>query len=107
VAALVNRQFDVVPNPEAMRRPGVPFMILLQSHHLPMQTTIVAPIRTMQEAEGVREIEVPVSVSDAPHAIMVSELAHLPTRRVGRTVQSLAHHEDDFRRALDRLFTGF
>jgi hypothetical protein len=38
---------------------------------------------------------------------MVSELAHMPTRVVGQTLESLAAHEDDIRRALDRLFTGF
>lgn len=107
MATLVNRQFDVVANPEAKRRPTVPFMVVLQSHHLPMQTTIVAPIRRVEDTEGVGDIEVPVSVHDARYAIMVSELAHLPTRMVGRTVESLADNEDDIRRGLEKLFTGF
>ena len=103
----MNRQFDVVANPEARRRPTVPFMVVLQSHHLPMQTTVVAPIRRFEDAVGVDEIEVSVSVQSTRHVIMVSELAHLPTRMIGRTVDTLAAHEDDIRRALDRLFTGF
>lgn len=103
----MNRQFDVVANPEAGRRPTVPFMVVLQSHYLPLQTIVVAPIRRGEDAEGVGEVEVAVSVNDAPHVVMVSELAHLPTLAVGRTVVSLASHEDDIRRALDRLFTGF
>ncbi len=107
MATLVNRQFDVVANPEARRQPTVPFMVVLQSHHLSMQTTVVAPIRILADAEGVEEIEVQVSVRDARHVIMVSELAHLPRSMVGRTVESLASHEDEIRRALDRLFTGF
>ena len=107
MATLVNRQFDVVANPEARRQPTLPFMVVLQSHHLPMQTTIVAPIRRIEDAEGVGEIEVPVSVQRTRHVIMVSELAHMPTRVVGQTLESLAAHEDDIRRALDRLFTGF
>lgn len=103
----MNRQFDVVTNPEAKRRPTVPYMVVLQSHHLPMQTVVVAPMRALEAAEGVGEIEVPVRVQDAQYAIMMSELAHLPTRIVGRAVESLADHEDDIRRSLDRLFSGF
>lgn len=103
----MNRQFDVVTNPESKRRPKAPFMIVLQSHHLPMQTTIIAPIRLMEDTEGLSEVEVPVSVHDTCYAVMVSELAHLPTHMVGRTIDNLAGYEDDLRRALDRLFTGF
>ncbi|MBP7705331.1 MAG: hypothetical protein KA105_08650 [Caulobacter sp.] len=52
------RQFDLVASPGARQRPNVPYMVILQSHHLSMETTV-------------------------------------------------ADHEDDIRRALDQLFTGF
>ncbi len=101
------RQFDLVANPGARQRPNVPYMVILQSHHLSMETTVVAPVRTSDEADGIGDVEVPIIVEDLPHAIMVAELAHLPTGLIGRRVGSLADHEDDIRRALDQLFTGF
>lgn len=101
------RQFDILRNPEGSRRPTVPYILVLQSHHTPMATTIVAPIRRKAEAEGHADVEVPVSVMEENCAVMVAELAHLPSRMLGRTIANLAGHEDDIRRALDRLFTGF
>jgi hypothetical protein len=37
----------------------------------------------------------------------MAELGNVPTRTLGRARANLSEHEDDIRRALDRLFTGF
>lgn len=103
----MSRQFDLVANPGAGQQPNVPYIVVLQSHHLPMETTVVAPVRRSDHVEGIVEIEVPVVVDDQPHAIMIAELAHIPTRLIGHAVTNLGGHEDQIRRSLDRLFTGF
>ncbi len=101
------RQYDVVPNPEARRRPTVPYLMVVQSHHLPMATTVVAPLRPVDLAEGHTQIEVQVQVREEPFTVMMAELGHLPSKLLGRAVDNLLDREDDIRRALDRLFTGF
>ncbi|ATQ42309.1 CcdB family protein [Caulobacter mirabilis] len=107
MATLVTRQFDIIRNPDGARRSIVPYILVLQSHYAPMATTIVAPIRRKTHAEGHAEIEVPISVQNEDCAVMVAELAHLPSRMLGRSIDNLSRQEDDIRRALDRLFTGF
>lgn len=72
-----------------------------------METTVVAPVRRSSDAEGIGHVEVLVAVNARPYAIMIAELAHVPTRLVGRAVANLTGHEDQVRRALDQLFTGF
>ena len=42
-----------------------------------------------------------------PLVIVLTELAGVQGRSLTRRVGSLLAHEDDIRRALDRLFTGF
>lgn len=102
------RQFDAASNPEGARRPAVPYLIVLQSHLLfDMPTLVVAPIRLTAHAEDISDIRVPVMFEGQAMAIMVAELAYIPTKRLGKAVGSLADHEDAIRRSLDRIFTGF
>ncbi len=107
MATLVTRQFDIIQTPDRAGRAIVPYILILQSHYALMATTIVAPIRRKDYAEGHAEIEAPISVGDEDCAVMVAELAHLPSRMLGRSIDSLSRQEDDIRRALDRLFIGF
>ena len=64
---------------------------------------MVAPIVT--DAEGVSDIA--VTIGGQTLHVAMAELANVPTRTLGRARTILAEREDEIRRALDRLFTGF
>lgn len=100
-------QFDVFRNPTTSNRIRTPFVLVLQSHYLPgIGTQAVAPLHaaTTERLDG---LSIPVQVDDMDVVLVISELAYLPSQRLRQKVGSLAAHEDDIRRALDRLFTGF
>lgn len=102
------RQFDVAPNPDAARRPAAPYLVVLQSHLLyGMPTLIVAPLRRSEAVEGIADLQPAVTFEDERYAVMVAEMAHIPTRLLSQSIGNLAEHEDAIRRALGRLFTGF
>jgi toxin CcdB len=102
------RQFDVALNPDAGKRPAAPYLVILQSHLLyGLPTVIVAPLRRADTVEGITDLQTPVSFDGDDYALMVAEMAHIPTRLLGDSVGSIAAYEDAIRRALDRLFTGF
>lgn len=102
------RQFDVAANPDAARRPAAPYLIVLQSHLLyGLPTLVVAPLRRIEDVEGITDLQAPVAFDGQNYAIMIAELAHLPSRLVGKSMGSLADYEDTIRSALNRLFTGF
>ena len=98
------RQFQAFANPSLASRPFAPFVIVLQSHYLPLETVVVAPIVIDATSLG---LDIPVIVEGRELHIAISELANIPSTPLGRVVADLAAHEDDIRRAIDRLFTGF
>jgi len=107
VANLVIRQFDVFDNPSAVQRGKTPFVAVLQSHHLHgIATAVVAPLHAAS-IERLAGLCVEVEVNEIPVVLVASELAHLPAIRLRRKVGSPLRWDDDIRRALDRLFTGF
>ena len=46
-------------------------------------------------------------MDEGQHLVSVIGLAAISSARLKRRIGSLLAHEDDIRRALDRLFTGF
>ncbi len=101
------RQFDVLENPSPASRKFAPFVLVLQSHHLSaIRTVVVAPL--------VRNIDQPLSgidfrvrFADEALTLSLSEMAAIDRHGLGPVIGSLAELEDDLRRGLDRLFTGF
>lgn len=101
------RQFDVYENPSAEARRFAPFVVVVSSHLIPgFDDAVVAPLVNDSNAI-VAEFEILVTVDDQPLVIVLTELASMRGEHLKRRVGSLLAHEDDIRRALDRLFTGF
>ena len=101
------RQFDVLVNPARGDHTWAPYMVVLQSHHLePLETTVVAPLvdDAKRPATGV---DVQVAFNGRNLVLAVGELRGSALAGHPRAVGSLAEHEDDIRRALEKLFTGF
>jgi toxin CcdB len=101
------RQFDVVRNPSLEARKVAPFLVMLSSHHLRgIDEIIVAPL-VNDAAETVGELEILVEVEGERLTLVISEMFSVTPTGLRGAVDNLAYLEDDIRRAVDRLFTGF
>jgi toxin CcdB len=98
------RQFDVVPNPSNSSRSYAPYVLVLQSHYVELDTTVVAPIARDKTPS---DLEVAVEIRGESLVVALTELAAVRTASLRGTVSSLRDFEDEIRRALERLFTGF
>lgn len=102
------RQFSVFENPSPRSREAAPFIVVMQSHFLEaMHTVLVAPLIRETGSGDFSRISVAVSLLDEDLQMSLAEMAPIRRRSLGQPVGDLGVHEDDIRRALDRLFTGF
>lgn len=101
------RQFDFFENPSPQMRQTAPYLIVLSSHlFADLTEVVVAPVIRPGLLEP-SDFDVPVAVGDERYLVSVIGLAAISSVRLKRRVGALLVHEDDIRRALDRLFTGF
>ena len=102
------RQFSVHTNPGPGSAEDAPFMCVLQSHYLEaVDTVVVAPMLKGRVASTPSQVAVPVVFDGTDYLLDVSLLANVDRGDLRRPAGSLLSYEDDIRRALDRLFTGF
>jgi len=102
------RQFDVFENPSVRSRPIAPFVVLMQSHFMDeMPTALIAPLICEQRSGDFTRVSVSVTHAGATLYLALAEMAPILRAELNRPVANLRAHEDDIRRALDRLFTGF
>ncbi len=101
------RQFDVYENPVVSARPVMPHLVVLSSHLPPDLTeVIVAPLTSLRSVP-ISNLELAMSFKDSALVFITSDLAGISARGLNRRAGDLCDYEDDIRRALDRLFTGF
>jgi toxin CcdB len=98
------KQFDVLRNPSETSRGFAPFIVSLQSHHLVLDTVLVAPL---VNDKRVTSIEIGVTVEGQSLVLALTEMGSIRVALLSDAIGDLAAYEDDIRRALDRLFTGF
>lgn len=102
------RQFDIHINPSSRSRDAIPFVVVLQSHLLAAShVTLVAPVLKEDRRSGFTRTSVYVSFQESEFVVLVGELAPIETRQLQPARGNLSLYEDEFRRAIDRLFTGF
>lgn len=70
-------------------------------------TLLVVPLFRMTRAAVITRVTLPVVHDGVGYVLMLSELGAIDRKNAGAVRGSLLAHEDDIRRALDRLFTGF
>lgn len=100
------RQFDLVDNPSTKSRAAAPYFVILQSHHIELDTVVVAPLLrdVRRQFTG---IDVQVTVGGEPLVLALTELFSIDRALLKSAGQNLLDHEDAIRRALERVFTGF
>jgi toxin CcdB len=102
------RQFDVFPNPSPRSRMAAPYIVLMQSHFVDgMPTALIAPLIREHRSGDFTRVSVSVKLNDEPLHLSLAEMAPIARSDLKRAVGDLKSYEDDIRRALDRLFTGF
>ena len=101
------RQFDVFRNPSLEARKVAPFLVMLSSHHLRGITEIIVAPLVNDAAETVGGLEIMVEIEGERLTLVVSEMFSVTPTGLRGAVDNLSYLEDDIRRALDRLFTGF
>ena len=101
------KQFDFVENPSPQMRQAAPYVIILSSHLFSDLTEVVVAPIVRPGLLTASDFDVPVIVDGDWHLVSVIGLAAISSARLKRRVGSLLTHEDNIRRALDRLFTGF
>jgi len=102
------RQFDVFPNPSPRSRAAAPFIVLMQSHFVDeMPSALIAPLIREPRSGDFTRVSVPVELNDEALYLSLAEMAPIARSALKRTAGNLLSFEDDIRRALDRLFTGF
>lgn len=78
---------------------------MLQSHHVALDTVIIAPL--INDADSAVPIDLAIEFQGRRLVIAITELGSVDRKLLRRRAGNLADHEDDIRRAIDRLFTGF
>lgn len=84
-----------------------PFVVVMQSHLFTSHLTVVAPLVRQDNRSGFSQISTAVTMSGEDYLVMLGELASVETRLLLKPIADLRVYEDDLRRAIDRLFTGF
>ncbi len=80
----------------------------MQSHFVEeMPTALIAPLIREPRSGDFTRVSVAVRLNDESLYLSLAEMAPILRSDLKRSVGTLKPHEDDIRRALDRLFTGF
>ena len=101
------RQFDLYENPATPMRGAVPFVLVLSSHLLgDLTEVIVAPVLAGRSAP-LNAFEIQIQHDDTTLLVSITGMTAIRQRDLRRRISSVQAYEDDIRRAVDRLFTGF
>jgi toxin CcdB len=101
------RQFDLIRNPDPRTEAYSPYLMVLQSHHLePLDTVMLSPV-IRDGHRPLSPVDIAIEFRAEQFVVAVAESAGVPRAGYGPKLGSLTAYEDDIRRALDRLFTGF
>lgn len=102
------RQFDVFPNPSPRSRAAAPFFVLMQSHFMDeMPTALIAPLIHEPRSGDFSRVSVAARLNDDDLYLSLAEMAPITRSELKRPVGTLKPYQDNIRRAIDRLFTGF
>jgi hypothetical protein len=101
------RQFDLVDNPSERSRGVAPYLLVLQSHLLEAANSVIVAPLVRDAKRPFVGIDLSLEIGGDSLTVTLVELFSIE-RGLLKTVRgNLAEHEDQIRRGLERLFTGF
>ena len=100
-------QHDVFPNPIARLRGLRPFLVVLQSDILRIETRhVVAPLLTVGAVKEVARLTPRINVDGTDYVFFPMDIGSMPSGILKDPIVNLAHERDRLLAALDMLFTG-
>jgi len=103
----MNRQFDVVANPDASDAPHRPYLVILQSDLVSgLRSTVVAPLVVRGQLAGAQRMNPIFSIDGNEYWLATHELFAIEQRMLKERIASLADQHDAIMAALDFVFTG-
>jgi toxin CcdB len=104
----MNKQFDVVANPDPIDAAQRPYLVILQSDLISgLTSTVVAPLVTRENMRGAQRLNPILSVEGREYWLATHELFAVDQRILHGRVTTLADRRDTIMAALDFLFLGF
>jgi toxin CcdB len=104
----MNKQFDVVANPDPIDAAQRPYLVILQSDLISgLTSTVVAPLVTRENMRGAQRLNPILSVEGREYWLATHELFAFDQRILHGRVTTLADRRDTIMAALDFLFLGF
>ena len=102
-------QFDIYENPNEKTNQTIPYLLDIQSDLLAnLATRVVVPLITATAmGKAIKHLNPQFTVKRVKVFMATAELAGIPVRALGETVESLKDRRDDIISALDFLITGF
>jgi hypothetical protein len=98
------RQFEVYANPLQVSRRFAPYVMVLQHHHVDLDSVVVAPLVTDKLATS---IEIGVTFEGRELVLALTEMGSIPARPLRQPLGSLLDLDYQIHKAFDRLFKGF
>ncbi|HEX7761758.1 MAG TPA: CcdB family protein [Caulobacteraceae bacterium] len=98
------RQYDVYRNPASPSARFAPYLIVLQSHYVVLDTVLVAPLVVDKVASS---IEIGIDIGGTHLVMALTEMGSVRSASLTAKITNLLEREYDIQRALDRLFRGF
>jgi toxin CcdB len=104
----MNRQFDVVANPDPIEAAQRPYLVILQSDLVSgLTSTVVAPLVPRENMKGAQRLNPVLPVEGRDYWLATHELFAVDQRMLHGRVATLAEHRDAIMTALDFVFLGF
>lgn len=104
----MNRQFDVVANPDALDAAQKPYLVVLQSDLISgLASTVVAPLVPRAKMTGAGRLNPILVVDGREFWLATHELFAVDRRVLRQSVASVSEQRDAIMSAIDFVFIGF
>jgi toxin CcdB len=103
----MTRQFDVVENPDSIDARQRPYLVVLQSDLVSLNSTVVAPLVVQEQMKGAERLNPIMTIDGREYWLATHELFAVEQRMLRRKVGSLADQHDAIMASLDFLFLGY
>ena len=89
------------------RLPGGRLVLDLQTDLMESGTRVVAPLVPATEVPPLGRLHPVLDLGEVPHTLVTTEMAGLPKALLRDVAFDLGARQDDIRRAIDMVFSGF
>lgn len=104
----MNRQFDVVANPDGSEAALRPFLVILQSDLVSgLKSAVVAPLVVRDKMDGANRLNPIVQVDGREFWLATHEMFAIDRRMLAKTHATIEGQRSTIMAALDFIFIGY